>query len=468
MSRFSLIYIGIFSFIISILSFLNIIYSNYFNLYLNIDSYVYSLIFSIILGTLFLFKKKDQKKISIYEKIIIVISGYLILPLLISIPYYFSIYNITFLNAYFESVSGFTSTGFSVFENIKHLDESLIIWRSSSQWVGGLYFLFSIILLIDIFDENLKKSLTNFLSFNTSEVFKQSTKILILYSIITFVIFLILEILNVRSFNSFNLSLTLISSGGFLPTNNLENIIDTKIKEIILSFLMLSSFFSLFLSYNLFFFKKKNYNFFQEDFYLLIYLCFLVVLFFLLFNLNYNFSVIFLSICSSISNIGFSVSESYNNISFLYLILTIIGGSFFSTSSGIRFVKLYSLFKFSINELISHVKPMNVYINKLNFSNSIFEIKDINNFFITVLIFIFSIFFLSSLLTMSGINIEQSFTLSILTIMNTVNSNIHGLNDFNFDELHYFTKYSLMFFMIIGRIELLTILIIMKKFLFKS
>ena len=193
MSRFSLIYIGIFSFIISILSFLNIIYSNYFNLYLNIDSYVYSLIFSIILGTLFLFKKKDQKKISIYEKIIIVISGYLILPLLISIPYYFSIYNITFLNAYFESVSGFTSTGFSVFENIKHLDESLIIWRSSSQWVGGLYFLFSIILLIDIFDENLKKSLTNFLSFNTSEVFKQSTKILILYSIIKFVIFLILE-----------------------------------------------------------------------------------------------------------------------------------------------------------------------------------------------------------------------------------------------------------------------------------
>ena len=72
---------------------------------------------------------------------------YLILPIIISIPYYFSIYNITFINAYFESVSGFTSTGFSIFENIKHLDESLILWRSSSQWIGGLYFLFSIILL---------------------------------------------------------------------------------------------------------------------------------------------------------------------------------------------------------------------------------------------------------------------------------------------------------------------------------
>ena len=57
----------------------------------------------------------------------------------------------------FEAVSGFTSTGFTIFENIKHIDQGLIIWRSSIQWIGGLYFLFSIIFLIDIYDENLKK-----------------------------------------------------------------------------------------------------------------------------------------------------------------------------------------------------------------------------------------------------------------------------------------------------------------------
>ena len=127
MSRFSLIYLGIFSIIISILSFFNIIYSNYFNLYLNIDSYVYSLLVSILFGLSFLIKKKDiDNKISIYEKIIIVFSGYIILPIFISIPYYFSIYNITFIDAYFEAVSGFTSTGFTVFENIKHIDQGLI------------------------------------------------------------------------------------------------------------------------------------------------------------------------------------------------------------------------------------------------------------------------------------------------------------------------------------------------------
>jgi len=469
MSRFSLIYLCIFSFAISILSFFNIIYSNYFNLYLNIDSYVYSLIISFLFGLTFLFKKKNQDyKISIYEKIITVILGYLILPFFISIPYYFSIYDIVFINAYFEAVSGFTSTGFSIFENIKHFDESLILWRSSSQWIGGLYFLFSIILLIDIFDNNLKKPLTNLLSFNTTETLKQSVKILILYSSLTLCIFIILNIFDIRSFDSFNLAMTIISSGGFLPTNSLEIIINSKTREIVLSFLLLVSFFSLFLSYNLFTIKNKNLSFFHEDFYLLVYFVILVLLFFFLFNNSNSFSKTFLSITSSISNIGISLKGSYQNSSFIFLIITIIGGSFFSTSSGIRFVKIYSLFKFSMNELASHAKPLNIYVNKLEFSGSKLETAYINKYFISVLIFIFSLFALSSLLAISGINFENAFKLSILTLMNTVNSNIHGLNDFNFNELQYFTKYFLIIFMIIGRVELLTLLIILKKFLFKN
>ena len=102
------------------------------------------------------------------------------MPLILSIPFYLSIYNLTFLNALFEAVSGFTSTGFTIFENIKHIDQGLILWRSSIQWIGGLYFLFSIVYLIDIYDESFKKSLTNYLSFNSSEILKQSIKIFIL------------------------------------------------------------------------------------------------------------------------------------------------------------------------------------------------------------------------------------------------------------------------------------------------
>ena len=468
MSYFSLIYLGIFSLIIFVLSFFNIIYSYYFNLYLNIDSYVYSLILSLFIGLLFLFKKKDTYKISIYHKILTVISGYFLLPLILSIPFFLSIYNISFLDSYFETISGFTSTGFTIFENIKHLDQSLILWRSSTQWIGGLYFLFSIILLIDIFDNNLKKSLTNFITFDTSETLKQSFKILILYTSLTIFIFIILKIFDFRNFDSFNLSMTLISSGGFLPFNNLSLVLNSDVKQVIFSLLMLTSFFSIFLLYNLVFFKNRNLDFFQEDLYLFFYLLFLIVVFFSFLNFDYDFSLIFFSLVSSISNIGFSLENSPKNLSFIFLILVIIGGSFFSTSSGIRFIKLYVLFNFSLNNLISHVKPKNINNSKRLFSEISLDNLIVNKYFLSVVIFIISFLFLSSFLTFFGITFENAFKISILTLMNTVNSSMFGVEDFDFQNLQFIIKYFLILFMIIGRVELLTLLIILKKFLFKN
>ena len=141
-------YLSFFFGIISILSFLNIIYSYYLNLYLNLNTYYWSLIISLIISILFYNIKESEKKPNIYNKVLTVVLGYFLLPLILSIPFYFSIYNLTFLNSFFEAISGFTSTGFTIFENIKHIDQSLILWRSSSQWIGGLYFLFSIIFLI--------------------------------------------------------------------------------------------------------------------------------------------------------------------------------------------------------------------------------------------------------------------------------------------------------------------------------
>ena len=461
-------YLSFFFGLISILSFFNIIYSYYLNLYLNLDTYYFSLILSLIISIIFFKIKEPKKKISIYNKIFTVLMGYLLLPLNLSIPFYFSIYDLTFINSYFEAMSGFTSTGFTIFENIKHIDQSLILWRSSIQWIGGLYFLYSIIFLIDIYDENFKKSLTNYFSFNSSEVFKQAIKIFILYSILTLLIFVILNIFSIRSFDSLNLAFTLISSGGFLPVNELSSIIKDNSQIIILSILMLLSFFSIFFTYNLVFFKKKNINFFYEDLHLIIYLIIVFAIFFLFFSFNSEFLNNLLSVSSSISNIGFSLNTNQPNLIFIYLILVIIGGSFFSTSSGLRFIKIYSLFKYSINQILSFSKPKNVFMNKLIFTKINFDNREINKYFLTIVIFILSLFILSSLLSLSGIGFENSFKLSILTLMNTVNSSIYGLTEFNFDNLHIFIKLSLIFFMIIGRIELLTILLLLKKFLFKN
>tara|TARA_B110000196_G_scaffold289436_1_gene275052 strand:- start:72 stop:1478 length:1407 start_codon:yes stop_codon:yes gene_type:complete len=468
MNRFILNYLGVFFILLSVLSFFNIIYSYYFNLYLNIDAYFYTFLISAVIGVSSFIKNKIEIKITIYSKIFTVIIGYLLLPLIISIPYYFSIYNLSFLNCYFESISGFTSTGFTVFENIKHLDQSLILWRSTSQWIGGIYFLFSILLLIDIFDDSLKKSLTNFISFNYSETFKQSFKIFILYTALTFFLFISLKLINLRTFDSFNIAMTIISSGGFLPVNDIGNIVNSNFKEIIFSFLMLFSYFSLFLFYNIFFLKEKSLNFFAEDIYLLIYFLVLLIIFFIFFNFEYNFSTILFSLISSMSNIGISFKNSPPNLWFLFLIIVIIGGSFFSTSSGIRFLKIYFLFRYSLNEILSYSRPNNVYTNKFHLIDSNIDQKDINKYFLSVLIFIISLFTITSLLSIFGINFEESFKLGVLTIMNTANSSMYGLNNFDFLELNSYSKLIMIVFMIIGRVELLTILIIVKKFIFKS
>jgi len=469
MKYFKLIYLSVFFGIVSILAFFNITYSYYLNLYLNLNTYIITFIVSILLTILFYYSKNnDEKKITIYDKILTILLGYFLLPLVISIPFYFSIYNLTFVNAFFESISGFTSTGFTIFDNINHIDQSLILWRSASQWIGGLYFLFSIILLIDIFDHSFKKSLTNFLSFNKSETFKQAFKIFLFYSLITLSIFIILSLFDIRLFNSLNLAMTIISSGGFLPSNNLSNLLVNNSQVIIISILLLSSFFSIFLIYNLIFTKNHNLNFFNEDIHLLFYFLFLLIIFFVFLNFENNFSELFLSLTSSISNVGFSLNNSSSNLSFVFLILVIIGGSFFSTSSGIRFLKIYSLFKYSINEILSYSRPKNIYINKHLFSKDTFKLDEIYKYFLSVIVFIISLLILTFLLTLSGIDFESSFKLSILTIMNTVNSSMFGLADFSFYDLHFITKYYLIFFMIIGRLELLTLLIICKKFLFKN
>ncbi len=468
MLLFRVKYLSFFFILISLFSFLNIIYSYYFNLYLNLNTYYFSFIASGLIGLFFYKVKTSEKKPSIFEKILTVLLGYVLMPLVLSIPFYLSIYNLTFLNAFFEAVSGFTSTGFTIFDNIKHIDQGLILWRSSIQWIGGLYFLYSIVFLIDIYDESLKKSLTNFLSFNSTEILKQSIKIFLLYSGLTISIFIILNIFGIRSFNSLNLAMTIISSGGFLPVNELSLILVNDFQIIIFSLLMLISFFSIFFTYNLIFLRNKNINFFYEDIHLFLYFIFVVSIFFVFFSYDNNFTYSFLSLVSSISNVGISLEVNQTNLNFIYILLVLVGGSFFSTSSGLRFLKIYSLTKYSLNQILSFSRPKNVFMNKLLFSKINFDNNDINKYFLTILIFLISFFSLTILLTLSNIQFEYSFKLAVLTLMNTVNSSAYGLSYFDFQNIHFLTKYILIFFMIIGRVELLSLLLIAKKFIFKN
>ena len=469
MNIFSLKYFGIFFLVISFFSFFNIIYSYYFNLLDNVGNYILTFGITLIIGLfLTILKKYKYEKINLFKRILIVLIGYIILPIAISIPYYLNIDNLGLINCYFEAISGFTSTGFTIFNELDQLDQTLILWRSSSQWIGGLYFLFSILLLIDLFDENLKRSLTNYISLNSSEIFKQVFKIIVIYLSMTILIFVLLKLVNLRSYDAYNYSLTIISSGGFLPNNSFDITFSSDISKIVLSISMLFSFFSLFFIFNLIFFKKKNINYLSEDINILIYILVVIVLSFIFFNYNNNFLNVLVSISSSVSNIGFSFEDVPKNLVFVFLLLVILGGSFFSTSSGLRVVKVLTLVKFSLNNLLSHSKPNQIYSNKLSLNKTSVNINDINKYFFAIIIFIISLFLISILLTVSNLDFESSFKLGILTIMNTVNSQMYDLANLNFYNFNIFSKISLIIFMIIGRIELLSVIVLLKKFLFKN
>ena len=462
-------YLSLFCFPISFLAFINILYSSYFDYFLSINSYLITLVASLIIGLSFFFLgKKSEKKINFIEQLILIILVYLITSLFISLPFYLSNYQVTLLNSFFEAISGVTGTGFSIFENIKYLDPTLILWRSSSQWIGGLYFLFFLIL---IFSNKQFRYKMNDLTYSgdgginsEGNIKDLLSKIFIFYSSLSLIIFLLLNISDVRMFNSLNLSMSLISSGGFLPTDSLDKIIRSNPQKIIFIFSLLISMLNFFLILNIFQ-KKVIIREHKEDLYLVL----LSIVFILLvyFN-NYSGLNIIISVLSSLSNSGLSLIGSDNNLSLYFILITVIGGSLISNTSGIKFTRIYVLLKTASSEIIKLISPNSI-INK-NIFNSDKKISDddIKISFLIFISFFINLFILSAILIVDNIDFEQSFKLSILTITNTTTSPMFGMQDMEFANLLTTSKLSLIIFMIIGKIELISLFLIIKKIFFKD
>ena len=462
-------YLGYFCFPITILAFINVLYSSYFDYFLSIDSYFITIFISLITGlSLIYFGKKAEKRINFIEQLLLIIFIYLLVSILIAIPFYLSNYQVTFINSLFESISGVTGTGFSIFKNIKYLDPTLILWRSSSQWIGGLYFLFFLLFIFSNKQFNFKMINLTFSgdrSINSENNIKNLLlRIFIIYLILSFLIFLLLSISNVRLFNSLNLSMTLVSSGGFLPTDSLNKIIQTNTQKIIFIFSLLLSMLNFFLIIN--FFEKKIINReHKEDLYLIILSLLLTLLIY--FN-NYGGLNIIISVLSSLSNSGLTLMNSNNNLSLFFIFITIIGGSLISNTSGIKLIRIHILLKIASAEINKLVSPNSI-INKNIFnSEKIITNDNVKISFLIFISFFISLFILSGVLIIDDINFEKSFKLSILTITNTTTSEMFGIKNMDFANLLTSSKLSLIIFMIIGKIELISIFLIIKKLLFKN
>ena len=467
-----LFFLGIYSLFVSFFSILNILYSIYFDFILDLNSYLITLVVSLVVGSLFCYVgRHHSKNISLNAQIVFIVLSFIFIPLLISIPYFFSIYNIGLLNSYFESVSGFTTTGFSIIENIKDIDEPLLLWRSSSQWLGGLFFL--IITIGTIGSKQIKIKPAYLISREASGINFYNNfnynfiRISLIYFFSTIFIIFLYGLINVRLLDAFNLAFTTISSGGFLPTNNLSNIVSSNLQIFVLSITLLFPIFNFYLLFNIFT-KQFTFKNHQEDIHLGVMIVILTLLFYFFIIPNEEFGSVFFAITSSISTSGIATYSSNFDVSLFFILLTIVGGSLISTSSGFKYIRFYILLKISYQEIYRLVKPINIFNKNLFNTETKLDDDDSKIAFLVFISFIIAIFILSSILTLDSLNFESAFKLSILTLTNTVTSSLYGLDNLNFFDLNNFTKMSLIIFMILGRIEIIAMLYFIMRFIFRE
>ena len=258
--------------------------------------------------------------------------------------------------------------------------------------------------------------------------------------------------------------MSLISTGGFLPTNSLNNIIQSNSQKIVFIFSLLLSTLNFFLIFNLFE-KKILIREHKEDLYIIL---FSIILILLIYFNNYGGLNLIISVLSSLSNSGLSLINSNNNLSLYFILITIVGGSIISNTSGVKLTRFYILLKIASAEILKLVSPNSI-VNK-NIFNSEKTITDENvkvSFLIFISFFI-SLFILSGILIVDNINFEKSFKLSILTITNTTTSEMFGIKNLDFANLLTTSKLGLIIFMIIGKIELISIFLIIKKIFLKN
>ena len=256
------------------------------------------------------------------------------------------------------------------------------------------------------------------------------------------------------------------SAGAFLPTNELSDIIRFTSQKIILTLALIFSVLNIYFFYSLFS-NLNNIKKHYEDIIILGGIFFFSLILFFSIG-ETTFLNIFLSVVSSLSNSGISFYEPPKNFYLFFVFLTIIGGSLISNSTGIKFIRIYILLKSTIIELFKLVTPNIVFDRRILKTNNKINNENLNSSFLIFICFFISIFILSSVLAADGLNFENSFKLSILTITNTVNSSLYGLDDVNFSDLLTSSKLFIILFMVLGKIELISFFLIIKKVIKKN
>ena len=438
-------------------------------IYNEVDSgFISASIVCIIFGILFYLSNLDhEKKLNLPQAFLLTALSWVTIAIFGSLPFVFSNIELSLTDAFFESMSGITTTGSTIIKDLNNSPKGILIWRALLQWLGGIGIIVMAITLMPIMNVG-GMQLFKISSNDTTEKVMPKTKEISVRLILVYLSLTLVCCLIYKLFDSITHSMTTIATGGFSNYNESIGYFNNAYIEFSsIIFIILGSI--PFIAYIKFLNGNKDIFFTDiqiRGFLKIIFFSIIIIFLYLLFENKIFSDVRILSIVFNVVSIltgtGY-VTENFslwgNFSSIFFLILMFIGGCAGSTACGIKIFRIQILYQFILNQLKKIIYPRGIFIIKYDKNN--INDKSLSSVISFIYLYIIIFFIITALLSLSGLNFITSISAAATAISNVG----PGLGDLvgpngNFAALSNFSKWILSFAMILGRLELFAILIL--------
>lgn len=441
-------------------------------------SYLVPIGILIIISIMLSLLKPSELSFTAKEGFAVVGLSWLILSAFGSLPLIISGVLPNFFDAFFETASGFTTTGSSVITNVEIVPKSILLWRSITIWVGGMGILVFIIAILPKTNSRsiylLKAESTGIKVGKLTSKITLSARILYLIYICLTLLLIILLSFKIPLFDSINYALSAAGTGGFGIHNTSIAYYNSVYVDIVVAV-----FITIFgINFNIFYLilignVKQALKSEELRIYLIILLTATVLITFNTIGIYSNFfnalRYSFFQSASIMTTTGFSTYDfnTWPELSkWILVMLMLIGGSAGSTAGGLKVSRIIVFFKTIIKEIKYSIHPNQISI--ITFEGKRVEESTSKGVFAFLTAYIFIIVIGVLLISIDG----KDLTTNLLAILSTINNVGPGLNLIgplnNYSIFSNLSKLVLSFVMIIGRLEIFPILILFSPSLYKK
>jgi trk system potassium uptake protein TrkH len=422
-----------------------------------------------ILGLFPLIFTEKIDEIRFSEGLVISVFGWFITCIVGMLPYVMWGGEFTFVNAFFESVSGYTTTGSTILNEIETLPKGILFWRSSTHWIGGMGVILFVLLILPqargLRSSLYKTEVSNLSRMNFKTKARQIARIIgIVYMSLTLLETLILWWLGMTFFDAICHSMSTIATGGFSTKNTSMAFYNNFWMELTIVVFMVLSSLHFGMLYITIIGKKPNlfHSKSVRSYFILIIIGILAVAYKLhdenIYNVVDALRHSLFQVTSLVSTTGFATVDTSVWPVFAIIVLiyfTIQGSMVGSTAGGFKFDRIYLFFQIMKKQLRLIQHPQGVFASKMDDEvvDKGVELQTLN----FLVIYILTFFIVTVILTFMDIDGLTAFSASIASIANVGPgfSEIGSLG--NYSALPTAAKYILSFEMLLGRLEIMNI-----------